>query len=69
MSITAISDLSIFSPKSLESEAITQVYVFAEKRAPLVREINWTDLHHRIALIEKAGIGIRHMLEDAWFHL
>ena len=39
-----------------------------EKLAPLVREISWTGLLHRIALIEKAGTGIRRMLEDARKH-
>jgi len=46
-----------------------ETYASSEKLAPLVREINWTDFLHRIGLIEEVGIGIRHMIDDAWFHL
>jgi ATP-dependent DNA helicase RecG len=47
---------------------LREVYALAEKLAPLVREISWTDLLHRIALIEKAGTGIRRMIENVRKH-
>jgi len=68
MSLIAISCISFFSPNLLKVKRLGEAYTLAEKLAPLVREISWTDLLHRIALIEKAGTGIRRMLEDTKKH-
>jgi hypothetical protein len=50
-------------------EQLCEVYALDEKLSPSVREISWSDLLYLIALIEKAGTGIRRMIDDAWFHL
>jgi len=68
MSLTAISDISIFNPNVLRVKRFNEVHTLAAKLASLAREISWTDLLHRIALIEKAGTGIRRMIEDAKKH-
>jgi len=68
MSLTAISDISIFNPNVLRVKRFNEVHTLAAKLASLAREISWTDLLHRIALIEKAGTGIRRMIEDARKH-
>ena len=47
---------------------LREVYALAEKLAPLVREINWTDLLHQIGFIEEVGTGIRRMIEDTKKH-
>jgi len=39
-----------------------------EKLSPLVRQISWTELLHRIVLIEKVGKEIQRMIEDVSKH-
>ncbi|OGP91023.1 MAG: hypothetical protein A2157_16655 [Deltaproteobacteria bacterium RBG_16_47_11] len=70
MSITAISDISGSSAQNLlRMKQLCEVYALDEKLSPSVREISWSDLLYLMALIEKAGTGIRRMIDDAWFHL
>jgi len=69
MPLTDTLDTSEFSVrKVLRLKQLGKVYALDEKLSPLVREISWTELLHRIALIEKAGTGIRRMIEDAKKH-
>jgi ATP-dependent DNA helicase RecG len=69
MSITAISDISGSSAQNLlRTEQLCEVYALDEKLSPSVREISWSDLLYLIVLIEKAGTGIRRMIEDARKH-
>jgi len=69
MPLTDTLDTSKFLvQKLLRLKQLDKAYALDEKLSPLVREISWTDLLHRIALIEKAGTGIRRMIEDAMKH-